>query len=95
MIVLFSLLAVCIMSYYLIVTEDYDSGVMGHLALAGLSFSSGVGFAQVLCGRVEFEPVSQMFFVSTAVFEARHIYRIYKGRTKSQNIVETVRRLVN
>ena len=95
MISLFALLAVSIMSYYLIITDDYDSGVVGHLALAGLSFFSAIGFAQVLCGKIIFDPISELIFFFVAVFEARHIYRIYKGKTQSKNAVEVLRRLIN
>lgn len=89
-IVLLCLLAVCLMSYFLICTDDYDSGIVGHLALAGLSFSSGVGFAQLLCNKIVFDPVSQIMFVSVAVFEARHIYRMYKGKTKSHDLFDLI-----
>lgn len=95
MIVLFALLAICIMSYYLIICDDYDDGIVGRLALGILSFSSGLGFAQYLCGKVLFDPVSQAIFVAVAVFEGRHIYRIYKGKTGSKTAAEVFRRLVN
>lgn len=94
MIVLFSLLSVCIMSYYLIVCEDYDDGVVGRGALCMLCFTSGLGFAQHLVGRVVFDPVSQVFFVAVAIFEGRHIYRIYKGKTGSENAFELFKRIL-
>lgn len=94
MIVLISLLAVCIMSYFLITCEDYDDGVVGRGALCVLCFTSGLGFAQQLFGRVYFDPVSQIFFASVAVFEGRHIYRMYKGKTNSQNVVEVFKRIM-
>lgn len=95
MIVLISLLSVCIMSYYLIVSDDYDDGVIGRGALCMLCFTSGLGFAQYLFGKVYFDPVSQTFFASAALFEGRHIYRIYKGKTKSDTALEVFKRIWN
>jgi hypothetical protein len=82
------------MSYYLIVCDDYDDGIIGRAALAVLSFSSALGFAQHLCGKIYFDPVSQAFFISVAIFEGRHIYRIYKAKTQSKNAVEFMRRIL-
>lgn len=93
MIILCALLSVCIMSYYLIVCEDYDDGVVGRGALCMLCFTSGLGFAQQLLGRVQFDPVSQTFFVAVAIFEGRHIYRMYKGKTNSDNAIEVFKRI--
>lgn len=93
MIVLIALISVCLMSYYLIICEDYDDGVIGRLALGVLSFTSGLGFVQCLYGKAVFDPVSQSFFVAVAIFEGRHIYRIYKGKTQSKDAIEVFRRL--
>lgn len=94
MLVLISLLSVCGMSYFLITCEDYDDGVVGRGALCMLCFTSGLGFAQYAAGKVAFDPVSQTFFIAVAIFEGRHIYRMYKGKTNSENAVELFKRIL-
>lgn len=93
MIVLLSLLAICILSYYLIVCDHYDDGIIGRLALATLSLSAGVGFAQYLTGKIAFDPVSEAIFAAVAIFELRHIYRIFRAQTDSDNIWQVFQRI--
>lgn len=94
MIVLFSLLAICLMSYYLIICEYYDDGIVGRLALAVLSLSAGVGFAQHLTGKVFFDPVSEAIFGAVAVFELRHIYRIFRAKTDANHFWQVFQRIL-
>lgn len=95
MIVFISLLLICLMSYHLIINDNYDDGIVGRGALGVMSLTSGLGCIQLLYGKVSFDPVSEAMFMAVAVFEARHIYRVYRAKTNSHNALETFKRLFN
>lgn len=76
-----ALACICIFSYYLIVTDYYDDGIVGRMALAAMSFAAGLGFCQYLDGNT-FDPVSQVIFAATALFQGRHIYRVLRAQIK-------------
>lgn len=80
MITLFSLLIICLLSYYLTVCDQVDDGVVGRIGLAIMSLSSGVGFFQQLSDKADFEPVGQAIFVSLAILLMRQVYKLFKRR---------------
>lgn len=95
MIVFFSLFFICLMSYHLIINSSYDDGIIGRGALGVMSLTSGLGCIQILYDKVSFDPVSEAMFMAVAIFEARHIYRVYRAKTNSNNALETFKRLFN
>lgn len=77
-----ALAVICFTSYYLIVCEYYNDGIVGRVALSVLSMSAGVGLIQHLQSKLIFDPVSQAIFIGVAVFELRHTYRVLSYQKK-------------
>jgi hypothetical protein len=77
------LTAVCVM---LVLHPDYEDGIVGRAALAGISmvaFSrwAGIVFEEVTVHR----PFSALLWGALAVFFARHAYRFLSGRRRVGN----------
>ena len=75
-IVLASAGVILFVSLYLALCRDYDDGIVGHIALAGMALSSAAPLYEAYEGSdYEYLPTTALMYAAVAVFMARHAYR--------------------
>jgi len=75
-IILVSSVTILLVSLYLATCQKYQDGVIGHLALAGMSIASAVPIYEAGSGMLyEFVPTTTLLYAAVALFLARHAYR--------------------
>ena len=75
-IILVSSVTILLVSLYLATCQKYQDGVIGHLALAGMSIASAVPIYEAGSGMLyEFVPTTALLYAAVALFLARHAYR--------------------
>lgn len=79
LIVLASAGVILCVSLYLAMCRHYDDGIIGHVALAGMSLSSAAPLYEAYEGvDYDFMPTTALMYAAVAVFMARHAYRFHK-----------------
>lgn len=75
-IVLASAGVILCVSLYLALCRNYDDGIIGHVALAGMALSSAAPLYEAYEGAdYDFMPTTALMYAAVAVFMARHAYR--------------------
>lgn len=78
-IVLASAGVILFVSLYLALSRNYDDGIIGHVALAGMALSSAAPLYEAYEGAdYDFMPTTALMYAAVAVFMARHAYRFRK-----------------
>ena len=77
-IVLASAGVILFVSLYLALCHNYDDGIVGHIALAGMALSSAAPLYEAYEGAdYDFVPTTALMYAAVAVFMARHAYRFH------------------
>jgi len=80
-IVLASAGVILFVSLYLALCRNYDDGVVGHVALGGMSMASAAPLYEAAAGvDYDFVPTTALMYAAVAIFMARHLYRFRKYR---------------
>ena len=75
-VVLASAGVILFVSMYLALCRKYDDGIIGHVALAGMAFSSAAPLYEAYEGAdYDFVPTTALMYAAVAIFMARHLYR--------------------
>lgn len=85
-IVLASAGVILCVSLYLALCRNYDDGIIGHVALAGMSLSSAAPLYEAYEGvDYEFMPTTALMYAAIALFLARHAYRFHRWSTTGKD----------
>jgi hypothetical protein len=86
-----SLATICASAFYLIMSQIYDDGLVGRIALVLMVFASGIGLWQFFKGYIVFNPVGTVLVLANALFLARQVFFLINCKTDKRTIYEDKR----